>query len=137
MKKSILFTIVFIVLGMAGCASAGTGVADGLEHLDEKNIKSITLEVDDKQSVKITEASSLERFVKAILTAEYTTSQLDIAAPDYKSTVEMKDGTSEGFSFWVVGGINGLFIKSGKNGHYRLPDDSKKELLNLFQSATS
>lgn len=135
MKKILLFAVTFILIGLVGCESAETVVQNGLGQMNAGNIVSITLKEDDKQSVKITEASSFI-FVQAITAAEFDTGQLDIAAPDYGTTVEMKDGTSHKFSFWIIGGNTGLFIKSGQNGHYRLPDASKKDLLELFQSAS-
>lgn len=74
----------------------------------------------------ISDPSSFERFVQAITTAEYDRGQLDIASSDYSTTVNMKDGISYEFSFWIGGSNSGLLIKSGQMGHYRLSDTSKK-----------
>lgn len=128
-------TLMLILIGLTGCESSGTKAETGLQQLEATNIVSITLKEEDDPLVELTEASSLDRFVGAIAAAEYTTAQLDIAAPDYGATVEMNDGSNHRFSFWIVGSNTGLFTKSGENGHYRLPDASKEELLKLFQPA--
>jgi hypothetical protein len=104
--------------------------------MDASLIVAIALNDDDSdQSVNYSATSSFERFVHAVTAAEHTSAQLDIAAPDYRSTVEMKDGSNHSFSFLIVGNNTGLYIKSGDYGHYRLPDASKEELLKLFQPA--
>ncbi|MEK4235865.1 hypothetical protein [Paenibacillus sp. FSL H7-0714] len=132
----IIFTITLLFIGLIGCGNARTEVKQSNQiELDAQNIVSINLIEKDQPVTTISEASSLERFVQAITTAEYDKRQLDIAPSDYRTTVNMKDGISYEFSFWIVGSNSGLLIKSGQMGHYRLSDISKKDLLDLFQAA--
>jgi hypothetical protein len=132
----LLFTITLLFIGLVGCGNTGTEVKQaGQIKLDAQNIVSINLIEKDQPVSTISGASSFERFVQAITTAEYDRGQLDIAPSDYRTTVNMKDGISYEFSFWIVGSNNGLLIKSGQMGHYRLSDTSKKDLLDLFQEA--
>ncbi|WHY21099.1 hypothetical protein QNH28_08975 [Paenibacillus sp. G2S3] len=137
MKKIalLLFTITLLLIGLVGCGNMRTEVKQTSQiELDAQNILSINLIEKDQPVTTISEASSLERFVQAITTAEYDKGQLDIAPSDYRTTVNMKDGISYEFSFWIAGSNDGLLIKSGQMGHYRLSDISKKDLLDLFQS---
>ncbi|MCQ6560988.1 hypothetical protein [Paenibacillus mendelii] len=128
------------LLGLAGCGNAGAKTPPGLNQIDADQIDLLTLHQgmnqDHNQSYAITDKKMFSRFVQAIAAAEHDMAKLDIAAPDYGATVEMKDGTSYSFSFWVTGGNTGLMIISGQNGHYRLPEASKQDLLDLFQSVT-
>lgn len=131
----IIFTITLLFMGLISCGSAGTEVRqEGQIELDAQNIVSINLIEKDQPVATISEASVFKRFVQAITAAEYDKGQLDIAPNDYRTTVNMKDGISYEFSFWIVGSNSGLLIKSGQMGHYRLSDTSKKDLLDLFQS---
>lgn len=131
----IIFTITLLFIGLIGCGNARTEVKQSSQiELDAQNIVSINLIEEDQPVTTISEASSLEHFVQAITAAEYDKAQLDIAPSDYRTTVNMKDGTSYEFSFWIVGSNSGLLIKSEQTGHYRLSDISKKDLLDLFQS---
>lgn len=139
MKKIalLLFTITLLLIGLVGCGNTRTEVKQTSQiELDAQNIVSINLIEKDQPVATISEVSSFERFVQAITTAEYDKGQLDIAPSDYRTTVNMKDGRSYELSFWIVGSNNGLLIKSGQMGHYRLSDSSKKDLLDLFQSTT-
>ena len=131
----IIFTITLLFIGLIGCGNTRTEVKQSNQiELDAQNIVSINLIEKDQPVTTISEASSLKRFVQAITAAEYDKGQLDIAPSDYRTTVNMKDGISYEFSFWIVGSNSGLLIKSGQTGHYRLSDISKKDLLDLFQS---
>ncbi|WP_449602694.1 hypothetical protein [Paenibacillus sp. Marseille-Q9583] len=131
----IIFTITMLFIGLIGCGNTRTEVKQTSQiALDAQNIVSINLIEKDQPVTTISEASSLERLVQAITTAEYDKGQLDIAPSDYRTTINMKDGISYEFSFWIVGSNSGLLIKSGQMGHYRLSDISKKDLLDLFQS---
>ncbi|HBS45278.1 MAG TPA: hypothetical protein DEA91_13935 [Paenibacillus sp.] len=131
----VIFTITLLFIGLIGCGNTRTEVEQTSQiELDAQNIVSINLIEKDQPVTTISEASFLERFVQAITTAEYDKGQLDIALSDYRTTVNMKDGISYEFSFWMVGSNSGLLIKSGQMGHYRLTDISKKDLLDLFQS---
>lgn len=131
----IIFTITLLFIGLIGCGNTRTEVKQSNQiELDAQNIVSINLIEEDQPVTTISEASSLEHFVQAITAAEYDKAQLDIAPSDYRTTVNMKDGISYEFSFWIVGSNSGLLIKSGQMGHYRLSDISKKDLLDLFQS---
>ncbi|WP_405176060.1 hypothetical protein MHI27_08895 [Paenibacillus sp. FSL H8-0261] len=131
----IIFTITLLFIGLIGCGNARTEVKQSSQiELDAQNIVSINLIEEDQPVTTISEASSLEHFVQAITAAEYDKAQLDIAPSDYRTTVNMKDGISYEFSFWIVGSNSGLLIKSEQTGHYRLSDISKKDLLDLFQS---
>lgn len=131
----IIFTITLPFIGLIGCGNTRTEVKQSSQiELDAQNIVSINLIEEDQPVTTISEASSLEHFVQAITAAEYDKGQLDIAPSDYRTTVNMKDGISYEFSFWIVGSNSGLLIKSGQMGHYRLSDISKKDLLDLFQS---
>jgi hypothetical protein len=135
MKKFLQYTFIFILIGLAvGCGKAGTGITSGLGQMDKSKIVSITIKDDVNKSVKITQALSFDRFVQAVTAAEYDSGQLDIGPPDYRSTVEIKESTSQEFLFWLTGANTGLFTKAGQNGHYRLPDASKKDLLNLLSN---
>ncbi|WP_405169161.1 hypothetical protein [Paenibacillus sp. FSL H3-0286] len=131
----LLLTITLLFIGLVGCGNTGNEVKQaGQIELDANNIVSINL-IEKKQPMDtISDPSSFERFVQAITTAEYDRGQLDIAPSDYSTTVNMKDGISYEFSFWIGGSNSGLLIKSGQMGHYRLSDTSKKDLLDLFQS---
>lgn len=131
----ILFTIILFFIGLFGCGNTGTEVkqTDRIE-LDAQKIVSINLIEKDQPVATISEASSFKQFVQAITTAEYDKGQLDIAPGDYRTTVNMKDGISYEFSFWIGESNSGLLIQSGQMGHYRLSDTSKKDLLDLFQS---
>lgn len=123
----IIFTITLLFIGLIGCGTTRTEVKQSSQiELDAQNIVSINLIEEDQPVTTISEASSLERFVQAITAAEYDKGQLDIAPSDYRTTVNMKDGISYEFSFWIVGSNSGLLIKSGQTGHYRLSDISKK-----------
>lgn len=136
MRGVLIFTVTFILIALVGCESSGTPVGNEPGMMDARHIVAIALNDDDSdQSVNYTATSSFERFVHAVAAAEYTSAQLDITAPDYRSTVKMKDGSSQTFSFWIVGSNVGLMVKSGQNGHFRLPEASKQELLNLFESS--
>ncbi|MEK4297153.1 hypothetical protein [Paenibacillus sp. FSL R5-0914] len=131
----IIFTITLLFIGLIGCGNTRTEVKQSSQiELDAQNIVSINLIEEDQPVTTISEASSLEHFVQVITAAEYDKGQLDIAPSDYRTTVNMKDGISYEFSFWIVGSNSGLLIKSGQMGHYRLSDISKKDLLDLFQS---
>ncbi|MEK4193407.1 hypothetical protein NYE59_10065 [Paenibacillus sp. FSL L8-0323] len=131
----LLLALTLLFIGLVGCGNTGNEIkqADQIE-LDANNIVSINLIERKQPMATISDTSSFERFVQAITTAEYDRGQLDIAPSDYRTTVNMKDGISYEFSFWIVGSNNGLLIKSGQMGHYRLSDTSKKDLLDLFQS---
>ncbi|OMD35221.1 hypothetical protein [Paenibacillus odorifer] len=132
----IIFTITLLFIGLIGCGNTGNEVKQaGQIELDAQNIASINLIEKDQPVSTISEASSFERFVQAINTAEYDRGQLDVAPSDYRTTVNMKDSISYEFNFWIVGSNSGLLIKSGQMGHYRLSDTSKKDLLDLFQAA--
>lgn len=101
--------------------------------IDLNSVKSITSQNDSGGLMTITDRKLMERFVEAIHTAEYSIAQLDIAAPDYTAVVATKDGEVENFSFWLKGEHEGLFIKSGQNGHFKLSATSKTALLDLLQ----
>ncbi|WP_340034234.1 hypothetical protein [Paenibacillus sp. FSL H3-0302] len=131
----LLLTITLLFIGLVGCGNTGNEVKQaGQIELDANNIVSINLIEKKQPMATISDPSSFERFVQAITTAEYDRGQLDIASSDYSTTVNMKDGISYEFSFWIGGSNSGLLIKSGQMGHYRLSDTSKKDLLDLFQS---
>ncbi|OMD80142.1 hypothetical protein [Paenibacillus odorifer] len=131
----LLLTITLLFIGLVGCGNTGNEVKQGGQiELDANNIVSINLIEKKQPMATISDPSSFERFVQAITTAEYDRGQLDIAPSDYSTTVNMKDGISYEFSFWIGGSNSGLLIKSGQMGHYRLSDTSKKDLLDLFQS---
>ncbi|MEK4999109.1 hypothetical protein [Paenibacillus sp. FSL H7-0918] len=131
----LLLTITLLFIGLVGCGNTGNEVKQaGQIELDANNIVSINLIEKKQPMATIPDPSSFERFVQAITTAEYDRGQLDIAPSDYSTTVNMKDGISYEFSFWIGGSNSGLLIKSGQMGHYRLSDTSKKDLLDLFQS---
>ncbi|GGD89591.1 hypothetical protein [Paenibacillus nasutitermitis] len=132
MRKCLIIMMALILIALFGCESRGID-DKGPGQIEARNIASITLTEKDSESVTLTETSSFERFVQATTGAEYDESKLDIAAPDYGATVEMKDGTNHQYSFWIVGDNTGLFTKSGQNGYYRMADASKKDLLDLFK----
>jgi hypothetical protein len=131
----LLVTISLLFIGLVGCGNTGTEVKQANQiELDAQNIVSIHLIEKEQPVTTISEASSFERFVQAITTAEYDRGQLDIAPSDYRTTLNIKDGISDEFSFWIAGSNSGLFIISGQMGHYRLSDTSKNDLLDLFQA---
>ncbi|OMD33848.1 hypothetical protein [Paenibacillus odorifer] len=131
----LLLTITLLFIGLVGCGNTGNEVKQAAQiELDANNIVSINLIEKKQPMATISDPSSFERFVQAITTSEYDRGQLDIAPSDYSTTVNMKDGISYEFSFWIGGSNSGLLIKSGQMGHYRLSDTSKKDLLDLFQS---
>lgn len=130
----ILFTIILFFIGLVGCGNTGTEVkqTDQIE-LNAEKIVSINLIEKDHPVATISEASSFKRFVQAITTAEYDKGQLDIAPSDYRTTVNMKDGISYEFSFWIGESNSGLLIQSGQMGHYRLSDTSKRTCWTCFK----
>ncbi|UVI29715.1 hypothetical protein [Paenibacillus spongiae] len=136
MRKNVMFILMtFALLVLAGCGSAKKEAPTGLNQLDASRIEFITLQHHvNNQSHEITDNKAISRFVHAISDAEYDQGKLDIAAPAYGASVEMKDGASQQFSFWIDGETTGLFIVSGQNGHYRLSETAKNELRDLFQA---
>lgn len=138
MKKFFMFIslTLLLIMGLGGCTSSDTKAKpEGQFTMDSRNIDSIKIIEADQPLATISDISSFERFVQAITTAEYDRGQLDIAPRDYGITVIMEDGISKEFSFWILGANTGLFTRSGQTGHYRLSDDGKSNLLDLFQTA--
>lgn len=135
MKKINLLVLLTVISAiLVGCVDSDN--KDRMKNqtlIDLNSVNSITIQNDNGGSKAITDHELMERFVEAIHTAEYDRALLDIAAPDYVATVELEDSEGEKFSFWIKGEYDGLFIKSGQNGHYRLPGTAKVALLNLFQ----
>lgn len=126
-----LLTVISVIF--VGCVNTGNKDNAILTQIDLSTVNSITVQNDGGESMTITDNNVIELFTEAIHTAEYDSAKLDIAAPDYEATVELKNKEKEKFSFWIVGENNGLFSKSGQDGHYKLPETEKVVLLNLFQ----
>lgn len=137
MRKSFLLlclTLLFI-MGLGGCTSSESkGNPEGQIKVEIQNIASIQILEADLPLATLSDVPSFEGFAQAITTAEYDRGQLDIAPRDYGVNVVMEDGTSEAFSVWILGANTGLFTKSGQSGHYRLSDNSKNDLLDLFKT---
>lgn len=133
MKKiNLLALLTVISVIFVGCVNTGNKDKTIQTQIDLSSVNSITVQNDGGESMTITDNNVIELFTEAIHTAEYDSAKLDIAAPDYEATVELKNKENEKFSFWIVG-ENGLFTKSAQNGHYKLPETEKVVLLNLFQ----
>lgn len=133
-KLNLLALLAVISIIFVGCANTGSKDKANKKLIDLSSVDSITIHNDSGGLITITDQKLIERFNKAIHTAEYDNAKLDIAAPDYEVTVELKSKENEKFSFWIMGNNNGLFTKSGVNGHYKLSETDKAALLTLFQS---
>ncbi|AIQ24021.1 hypothetical protein NSQ90_14690 [Paenibacillus sp. FSL H7-0737] len=134
MKKiNLLALLAVISVIIVGCFNTGNKDKVNETLIDLSSVNSITIQNDSGESMTITDNNLIEQFNEAIHTAEYDSAKLDIAAPDYEATVEMKNNENEKFSFWIKGENSGLFTKSGQNGHYKLPETKKVVLLDLFQ----
>lgn len=136
MKKiNILILIIVISVVLVSCADSDNNDKKNNHTLfNLKSVISIILKNDSGRVITITDRELMKRFDEAIHTAEYDSAQLDIAAPDYGANVQLEDSEEGTFSFWIKEEQDGLFIKSGKNGHYRLTRNAKADLLHMFQS---
>ncbi|HBS47516.1 MAG TPA: hypothetical protein DEA91_29180 [Paenibacillus sp.] len=135
MKRiNLLALLAVISVIIVGCINTGNKDKGNQTLIDLSSVHSITIQNDSGESMAITDNNLIEQFNEAIHTADYDSAKLDIAAPDYEATVEMKNKGNEKFSFWIKGENHGLFTKSGQNGHYKLPETEKVVLLHLFQS---
>lgn len=132
-KLNLLVLITVISVIIAGCAHSDNKQKKQA-LIDLSSINSITIQNDSGAVIILTDHKLMKSFDEAVHSAEYDSSKLDIAEPDYVATVEAEDKEGEKFSFWIKGENDGLFIKSGQNGHYRLPGTEKAALLQLFQS---
>ncbi|OME64710.1 hypothetical protein BSK65_27310 [Paenibacillus odorifer] len=134
MKKiNLLALLAVISVIIVGCINTGNKDNANQPLIDLSSVNSIEVQNAGGESITITDNNLIEQFNEAIHTAEYDSAKLDIAAPDYEATVELKNKENEKFSFWINGENNGLFTKSGQNGHYKLPETKKVVLLDLFQ----
>lgn len=134
MKKiNLLALLAVISVIIVGCINTGNKDKANQPLIDLSSVNSITIQNDSGESMTITDNNLIEQFNEAIHTAEYDSAKLDIAAPDYEATVEMKNKENEKFSFWIKGENHGLFTKLGQNGHYKLSETKKVVLLDLFQ----
>lgn len=134
MKRiNLLALLAVISVIIVGCINTGNKDKVNQTLIDLSSVNSITIQNDSGESMTITDNNLIEQFNEAIHTAEYDSAKLDIAAPDYEATVEMKNKENEKFSFWIKGENHGLFTKLGQNGHYKLPETKKVVLLDLFQ----
>jgi hypothetical protein len=134
MKRiNLLALLAVISVIIVGCINTGNKDKVNQTLIDLSSVNSITIQNDSGESITITDNNLIEQFNEAIHTAEYDSAKLDIAAPDYEAIVELKNKENEKFSFWILGENNGLFTKSGQNGHYKLPETKKVVLLDLFQ----
>ncbi|OMD86843.1 MULTISPECIES: hypothetical protein [Paenibacillus] len=133
-KLNLLALLAVISMIFVGCVNTGNKDKGNQTLIDLSSVDSMTIHNDSGGLITITDQKLIERFNKAIHTAEYDNAKLDIAAPDYEAIVELKNKENEKFSFWIMGNNNGLFTKSGVNGHYKLSETDKTALLTLFQS---
>ncbi|MFX3633229.1 MAG: hypothetical protein ACE3L7_15195 [Candidatus Pristimantibacillus sp.] len=135
MKKINLLVLLTVITAiLVGCADSGNKDQKKDQALiDLNSVDSITVQNDSGKLMTITDHKLMEFFDEAIHTAEYDSAKLDIVEPDYLAVVESEDSKDIKFSFWIKGENDGLFIKSGQSGHYRLPGTAKAALLNLFQ----
>lgn len=134
MKKiNLLALLAVISVIIVGCINTGNKDKANQPLIDLSSVNSIKVQNVGGESITITDNNLIEQFNEAIHTAEYDSAKLDIAAPDYEAIVELKNKENEKFSFWILGKNNGLFTKSGQNGHYKLPETKKVVLLDLFQ----
>lgn len=134
MKKiNLLALLVVISVIIVGCINTGNKDNANQPLIDLSSVNSIKVQNAGGESITITDSNLIEQFNEAIHTAEYDSAKLDITASDYEATVELKNKENEKFSFWIMGENNGLFTKSGQNGHYKLPETKKVVLLDLFQ----
>ncbi|MEK3747604.1 hypothetical protein NYE25_05105 [Paenibacillus sp. FSL E2-8871] len=134
MKKiNLLALLAVISVIIVGCINTGNKDNANQPLIDLSSVNSIKVQNAGGESITITDNNLIEQFNEVIHTAEYDSAKLDIAAPDYEATVELKNKENEKFSFWIKGENNGLFTKSGQNGHYKLPETKNVVLLDLFQ----
>ncbi|WHY16808.1 hypothetical protein QNH28_14815 [Paenibacillus sp. G2S3] len=134
MKKiNLLALLVVISVIIVGCINTGNKDKANQPLIELSSVNSIKVQNASGESITITDSNLIEQFNEAIHTAEYDSAKLDITASDYEATVELKNKENEKFSFWIMGESNGLFTKSGQNGHYKLPETKKAVLLDLFQ----
>ncbi|GGF91073.1 hypothetical protein GCM10010912_40160 [Paenibacillus albidus] len=135
MKKINLLVLLTVISALlVGCVDSDYKDKKKDQTLIDLNaVDSITIRNDSGGLMAITDDKLLERFDEVIHTAEYDSAKLDITGPDYVASVKLGDSEGEKFSFWIKGENDGLFTKSGKNGHYRLPGTGKEALLHLFQ----
>ncbi|WP_339271376.1 hypothetical protein [Paenibacillus sp. FSL R5-0470] len=134
MKKiNLLALLAVISVIIVGCINTGNKDKANQPLIDLSSVNSIKVQNAGGESITITDNNLIEQFNEAIHTAEYDSAKLDIAAPDYEATVELKNKDNEKFSFWIKGENSGLFTKLGQNGHYKLPETKKVVLLDLFQ----
>ncbi|MGI2295986.1 hypothetical protein [Paenibacillus sp. GXUN7292] len=135
--KKINLLVLLTVLSMILVSCADADNKDKKKNqalLDSNLVHSITVKSSIDGVVSITDRKLIEQFAEAIHSAQFDSGQLDIKAPDYVATVQLEDSEGDIFSFWIKGEHEGLFTKSGQNGHYRLPGTAKAALLALFQS---
>lgn len=135
MKKiNLLVLLTVLSMILVSCTDADNKDKKKNQALLDSNVHSMTVKSSIDEVVSITDRKLIEQFAEAIHSAQFDSGQLDIKAPDYVATVQLEDSESDIFSFWIKGEHEGLFIKSGRNGHYRLPGTAKAALLALFQS---
>jgi hypothetical protein len=133
------FVYVLCIAVLVGCGDTGNegGAGKGAGKLEQQaaSVGSMTIvTAETGQSVTLTDAASIERLIKAIQETKYSTGQLDISGADYTVTVELKDGTSRVYSWWLKGKYTGLMTVSGQVGHFKLPETTKQDLLKWFTS---
>ncbi|MBY3620881.1 hypothetical protein HGO21_15110 [Acinetobacter sp. CUI P1] len=134
MKKiNLLALLAVISVIIVGCINTGNKDNANQPLIDLSSVNSIKVQNAGGESITITDSNLIEQFNEAIHTAEYDSAKIDITASDYEATVELKNKENEKFSFWIMGENNGLFTKSGQNGHYKLLETKKVVLLDLFQ----
>lgn len=141
MKTIVLITLLTIIItALAGCTESNEPdrkESNNIQLLDPNAVQSVAIQGDAESRGALTDAKSIQRFVEAIHTAEYDRGQLDISAPNYVAVVTLEDGENLQFSFWIKGVNTGLFMMSGQEGHYRLPETAKIVLADLFHSVTA
>ncbi|TDF94484.1 hypothetical protein [Paenibacillus piri] len=123
---------------LAGCGKPESGSSHGGQsiRLEAEHVTSITVKKAGGQPAEVTDTEARSRFVQALHAAAYDRGKLDITAPDYVAVVKLDTGTELSFSFWIEKAeYTGLLQQSGRDGHFRLPDSARSDLLKLFQEA--
>lgn len=137
MKKSVArLVLIACLIVLAGCKSSDTAEDKNtilkLQAGDEAAY--ITLSAGSGRTATIRDAAEIRRLTDALSAGEYSNGELDIRPADYGASVHTKNGLATQLSFWVEGGAAGLVVRSGHNGHYRLPEPTRAEWKKAFEA---
>lgn len=133
MKKIMCLLIIITISSLLGCENQNTKDKKLLDlHVNVNEIYSISLSTPEHSPLTIDDNSFKIQFTQSISKAQYDYAQLDIKAPDYTASIKTNSERVQ-LSFWLEGSSTGLIVKEGEAGHYRLSDEAKNALLELFK----